>query len=409
MNENDGYVDCGIVGGGPAGLLLALLLARRGWRVSVVDKNEIHDSRMGKISPFLSPPSLELFDELGFLDELARVGQPVREVVEHTADGEQRRMDYASDIWRRHPYIMSVPLPTLTGVLHDALEQEPTATVLPGTTVRDLTDIADGGFRLDLADAQQERTMKCRYLICSDGKFSPMRTAAGIDADVFHFDRPAVFIIQPKPPHWPERVDIHHAADSSWLGVMPVAHGQLAVQWVSDSADYEYVRSAGVAELRARVSAFRPDLDAWLGGLTDWDDLMVAHHHVVQPHVWSRGRLGLLGDSAHGVHAIGAQGLNMAVQDALVLADRLISAAGGELTEPLLSYEALRRPFVKEFQRYQMGLPHATSQGDQDRAGDSMYAGIEQLMASGQPEVRPCYERVVTLSSHGRRQSDDRP
>ncbi|MDA3644126.1 FAD-dependent monooxygenase [Saccharopolyspora indica] len=396
MNESDGYADCGIVGGGPAGLLLALLLARHGWRVSVVDKNELRDTRMGKISPFLSPPSLELFDELGFMDELARVGQPVREVVEHTATGEQRILDYASDIWRRHPYIMSVPLPTLTGVLHDALEREPTAAVLPGTSVRRLTDAPDGGHRLDLADARQERTMTCRYLICSDGKFSPMRTAAGIEVDVFDFDRPAVFIILPQPPGWPERVDVHHAADSSWLGVMPVANGQLAVQWVGDPADFDEVRSAGVAELRARVSAFRPDLEQWLGGLTDWDQLMVAHHHVVQPHVWSRGSLGLLGDSAHGVHAIGAQGLNMAVQDALVLADRLIRAAGGEIAAPLASYEALRRPFVKELQLYQMGLPHATTQGDQNRAGDSMYAGIAQLMANGQPEVRPCYERVVT-------------
>ncbi|MEU7162487.1 FAD-dependent oxidoreductase [Streptomyces chrestomyceticus] len=394
MHENDGHVDCGIVGGGPAGLLLALLLARRGWRVTVVDKNAIRDPRMAKIAPFLSPPSLELFEELGFLDELARVGQPVRNVVEFTATGEQRAMDYASHIWRRHPYIMSVPLPTLTGVLHDALEREATATVLPGTSVRKLTD-ADGEYRLDLADAHQEKTLTCRYLICSDGKFSPMRTAAGIEADVFDFDRPAVFFIHPQPSAWPARVDVHHAPDGSWLGVMPLANEQLAVQWAADPEDFEHVRSAGVAELRARVLAFRPDLNEWIGNLTDWDQVTVAYHHVVQPKVWSRGGLGLLGDSAHGVHAIGAQGLNMAIQDALVLADRLIRAAEGKLTAPLESYEALRRPFVTELQRYQMRLPHATTQGDRDRAGDSMYAGIAQLMANGQPEVRPCFERVV--------------
>ncbi|MET9262088.1 NAD(P)/FAD-dependent oxidoreductase [Amycolatopsis sp. NPDC004079] len=398
MNENDGHVDCGIVGGGPAGLLLALLLARRGWRVSVIDKHEIRDTRMAKISPFLAPPSLELFDELGFLGELARVGQPVREVVEHTAAGEQRAMDYSSDIWGRHPYIMSTPLPTLTGLLHDALEEEPTAAVLPSTSVRGLAETADGGYRLELADARQERTMTCRYLICSDGKFSAMRTLAGIGADVFRFDRPAVFVIQPQPPGWPERVDIHHAADGSWLGVLPVANGQLAVQWAPDPAEFEQVRSAGAAALRARISAFRPDLAGWLDGLTDWDQVFVAYHHVVQPEVWSRGGLALLGDSAHGVHAIGAQGLNMAVQDALVLADRLIRAEEGEQIAPLASYEALRCPFVSDFQRYQMRLPHATSQGDRDRAGDSMYAGIARLMASGQPEVRSCYERVVAGS-----------
>ncbi|MCK1815695.1 FAD-dependent monooxygenase [Streptomyces sp. XM4011] len=381
---SDERTDCVVVGGGPSGLLLALLLARAGRQVTVVERGDGSGPPPVNISPFLSPPSLLLFAGLGMADELAALGQPVREVVEHTAD-DRFVLDYATHGGGAPPYALSVPLWSLSRMLREALAREATATVLLSSSVLGLEARPDE-VEVELPD----RTVTTRFLMCSDGKFSTVRELAGIEADVFTFDRPMVMVLPPRSGGWPERLAIHHTERDALVAAMPVADGILAAQWLADPAEFEAVRAGDVDRLHDRFNDVVPELAGPLAAVKSWDDVLIVQHHVVQPHVWSRGRVALLGDTAHGVHSLGGQGLNMGIQDAVVLAGLLAEAGPDAGTEPLLAYEKLRRPFVEEFQRYQMSLPQLTSTaGPGD--GRPIYAAVAEIMASGQPGLSPGY------------------
>jgi len=389
----DTTTDCCVVGGGPAGLVLALLLARRGRTVQIVDRRERLDAEGASHEPFLSPPSLELLERLGIMDQLLPYGQPVREIVEVDADGHRLSLDYATVPGHTHPYALSVPLLTLTRALLGALERERSVSIMTGASVNDLESDEDGCWSAEVQRDGAVSTLRSDFLIGGDGKFSRMREMAGIGTEVFAFDRPLVLVELALPFDWPERIVAYRDAGGSLTATLPVAGGGLTVLWLADPQEYADLREGPVQGLRQRLASVVPELGAQLlTELTSWDQVFHVNHHVVQPESWSRGNLALLGDSAHGVHSFGAQGLNLALQDALVLAD-LIGGDGAGEAQPLKAYEAVRRPFVERFQQFQKQLD-VLSTAAESAGNEGMYAPISEVMAVGQSELGPMYERV---------------
>jgi 2-polyprenyl-6-methoxyphenol hydroxylase-like FAD-dependent oxidoreductase len=397
MDDETPEAGCCIVGGGPAGLVLALLLARRGQHVTVIDRRE-HLAQGGPShAPFLAPPSLDLLAHLGLLDALEPYGQPVRQVWEYDVQGARTTLDYASVPGCTRPYALSLPLRVLAGALQEELLKEPTARIMTGTSVHALTGRADTGYGLDLLRNGVRLRVESRYVIGSDGKFSALRDMAGITAQVSAFDRPAVMVELPLPERAPERITAHRDAEGALVATMPVAEGKLTVLWAADPDAYAQIRESGVGALRHRLARAVPALTTVLDvHLTSWDQVMEVRHHVIRPERWYRGNLGLIGDSAHGVHSFGAQGLNLALADAVVLSYLLDSASQKPNTDPLAAYEAIRRPYVEHFQELQLQLSVLSSSPRQPVRDTGMYAAITDAMTLGQPEVAALHALVTT-------------
>lgn len=362
----------------------------------MVERRDRHDPRLANISPFLSPSSLQWLADLGLVDELVVSGQPVREVVEYSAGGGRYVLDYRARSSGRFGYALSVPLLTLTGVLRDALACEASVTMSNGGPVAGVVDSGAGGIGLELVDGA---TVRSQLVVCADGKFSKVRAMAGIDAEVFEFDRPLVMMLVPLPVGWPQRIAAHHTDRDSLLSTIPLARNRMIVQWLPGQDEFERVRAADVGELRSRVARVVPEVAELLdAGVTEWEQVSIVRHHVVRPQVWSRGRIGLLGDAAHGVHSLGGQGLNLGIQDAVVLGS-LLTEFGVNGDGAFAEYERLRKPFVERFQRYQLGLPQLTSQRDEGGGHHGfIYEDVADVMTSEQPEAAVHLKRLTRRS-----------
>lgn len=336
-------VDCVIAGGGPAGVMLGLLLARAGVRVVVCEKHAdfLRDFRGDTVHP----STMRLLDELGLGPRFAALPQSrIDQVFFPTDDGDRIVVGDLRRLRTPHPYIAMVPQWDLLNLLTEAAAEEPTFTIRMRTEVTGLLHDGDriAGVRYRGADGATGE-IRAGLTVACDGRSSTVRQAAGL--------RPRDF---PVPiDAWWFRLPRHDGEELP--GLRPAAgRGAFLVVIPREShLQVAYVARKGIdAQLRARgIEAFRADLAAiapWLAdrveALADMDDVKHLDVRVNRLHRWHRDGLLCIGDAAHAMSPVGGVGINLAVADAVAAATRLAGPLRrGEVTPAELDRVRARR------------------------------------------------------------------
>jgi 2-polyprenyl-6-methoxyphenol hydroxylase-like FAD-dependent oxidoreductase len=311
---------CCIAGGGPAGVMLALLLARQGVRVTLLEQH--HDFDRDFRGDTLHPSVLEILDQLGLVQRvLALPHGELRQAVLGVGGQTLLAADF-SHLPTRFPYIAMVPQARFLPLVVEEARRYPTFTLHMGAAVRELI-VEDGvvhGVRYQVDG--QARELRATLTVGADGRFSvvrrlagftPIQTAQAIDVLWFRVPRDPAGGWQPLG-----RIDRGHI-----LVALPRADSwQLA--WLIPKGGYQRLHEAGLAELRAQVSALEPELhDALEAHLTDWHQVSLLSVESSHVRRWYRPGLLLIGDAAHVMSPVGGVGINYAVQDAVVAANVL--------------------------------------------------------------------------------------
>lgn len=351
--------DVCVVGAGPAGLVLALLLLKSGRRVTVAERSRSHQREFrGEI---LQPGALALLDGLGVLD-----GARGRGAHPHTRFRLVEQDRVLLDIDYRvlpppHDHLLSIPQAHVLDELLLHCEKFEGFTLLEGYRASAL--LRDDGGRIEgiAADGPGGRAeVRARVVVGADGRFSKVRRLAGIDAgrtEAFDLDVLWFKLRAPEPvASGAERHVRVFRAGSSPVLVYDSYPDRVQVGWTLPHKGYQRVAAQGIEHIRAELArAVPPYAELIHEQITSMRELSLLDVFSGRAERWADDGLVLIGDAAHTHSPIGAQGINLAVQDAAVLHPVLMAAlADGDTSRARLgTFEEQRARDIATVMRVQ--------------------------------------------------------
>lgn len=344
---------CVIVGAGPAGAVLALLLARAGVRVTLLESHPDFDRDFR--GDTIHPSTLELLDQLGLSERLHALPHGKLGAIQvFTPDGAVTLADL-SRLRTKFPYVMTLPQSQLLELLVDAARGYPTFQIVMQANVQRLVE-EEGVVRgVRYRDAENRwHEVRAGLTVAADGRFSKVRHLAEIETVGSAPPMDVVWFRLPK-----RSSDGVHGAEIN------IARGRFVVlldradEWqigyVILKGSFTLVREAGIESLRDGLAQVVPWLADRAQELHDWKQTVVLNVESSRAKTWHRPGLLLIGDAAHVMSPVGGVGINVAIQDAVatanILTDALLQGAPAEVE--LAAVQRLREPAVKIVQRMQ--------------------------------------------------------
>jgi 2-polyprenyl-6-methoxyphenol hydroxylase-like FAD-dependent oxidoreductase len=342
-----------VVGAGPAGASIAMLLARTGAEVVLLER----ETRFDRVfrGEGLMPLGLAVLHQMGFRERLRTLpGASLdawdihldRQRVMHVVEPSQELGDLALRI---------VSQPALLAAMVDEAKRHPGFTFRPGATVRDLRRAGDRVTGVVLSTPEGEETLAADLVIGADGRNSVVRKRAGLalrllneSYDVLWFKVPLPAALRTANPvqifaSGPDALLAYRSWDDRWqLAWMLPKGGWRAARerdWLGECATLMPEPFAG------HLLAHRADVEG-----PSLLDVMVGRC----PR-WHAPGLLLLGDAAHPMSPIRAQGINMALRDAVVAANHLVPVigAGADVGAALVAIQREREPEIAKAQALQ--------------------------------------------------------
>ena len=329
------------MGGGPAGAVLSLLLARKGVRVTLLEAHEDFDRDFR--GDTLHPSVLELMDELGLARRLHEL--PHSKISTGTVTTDEGRTTLADfrRLRTRFPYIMMIPQKDFLAFVVGEARRHPSFELRMGARVVEL--IEEGGevrgVRYDCEGGPCE--LRAALTVGADGRGSRVRRLRAFEQ------------VKTSPPMdvlWfrvPRRAGDPGGGVAYFRGGSGLVMLDRGEQWQVANlilkGGFRDVRAAGLAALRESLKAAAPEFADRFDSLTEWRQVSVLSVESSRVTRWYRPGLLLIGDAAHVMSPVGGVGINYAIQDAVVAANVLAGPlkAGAVTAEDLREVQRRRQ------------------------------------------------------------------
>jgi 2-polyprenyl-6-methoxyphenol hydroxylase-like FAD-dependent oxidoreductase len=343
---------CCIAGGGPAGMMLGLLLARQGVGVLVLEKHAdfLRDFRGDTIHP----STLEVIHELGFLEDfLSRPHQKARTVNVMVGDTPLTLGDF-SHLPTRCKFIALMPQWDFLDFLVDHAREYPQFHLRMQAEATDLIETEGQVRGVRVSTPEGSFDVQADLVVAADGRRSVIRQKAGLEVMDIGAPMDVLWMRLSRVPDDPDQLQGRIVAGQMLVMIDRGDYWQCA--FVIPKGSLATIRQEGLEAFRAKLTSLAPFLGSRVEELRSWDDIKLLTVTVDRVKQWFRPGLLCIGDAAHAMSPIGGIGINLAIQDAVAAANILGPALrnGPVGTDQLSAVQKRREPPTRLTQRLQV-------------------------------------------------------
>lgn len=317
----EGKTGCLIVGAGPGGLMLGLLMARAGIDVTVIEKHDdfLRDFRGDTIHP----STLEVMHELGLLDALLKLPHTEAPQLHARMDGRDVTIADFSRLPTRCRFIVFMPQWDFLDFLAQEAARFPNFHLVMPAQVEGLIEETGRIAGVSVRTPDGVSQIRAPLVIGADGRNSIVRALAGLEVEQFGAPSDVLWMKLSHQPGDPPYTMGHGGPRQGFVMVDRGTYWQCG--YVVRKGSFADVKATGIEAFRAAVAAVSPLPADRMLEIGAWDDVSLLSVRIDRLKRWWRPGLLCIGDAAHAMSPIGGFGVNLAIQDAVAAANILSS------------------------------------------------------------------------------------
>lgn len=320
-----------VTGGGPAGMMMGYLLARAGVDVVVLEKHAdfLRDFRGDTIHS----STLENMNEMGLLQEFLK--RPHQKLTQFKAEIGNKTVTFAD--FRNLPatckYVAFMPQWDFLNFMAAEAARYPAFHLRMQAEVTNLIEEDGKVVGVRAKTPEGELDVRAELTIGADGRHSTVRTQAGFTVEDIGAPVDVLWLRVSRKPNDPGELMGRFGKGGILIMINRGEYWQCA--YVIPKGGFADLQKQGLDIFREKLAGIAPFIADRVDELADWDRIKLLTVTVDRLKKWYRDGLLCIGDSAHAMSPVGGVGINLAIQDAVAAANKLVpilSSGTGKIT-----------------------------------------------------------------------------